>query len=484
MKKSITLLLLTALLLSTFSGCGNTAVETTPTADTADTTPVETEPETLYIDTLEERDMEGYTYRMAAQHSETRPNFANSEELTGEVLQDAIINRKNMTMERLNIGIEEIGFNDRDTLLNTVSKTLRAGDDAYDIIITALSAGINTLTTQNVLLDLTTVPHLTLDSERWNASMAENMRIDGRQFFTTGVTSVCYLYTPQVVVFNQQIAADHNLPDLYEMALAGEWTVDAMHSMMKTAAADLNGDGEMKPEDDRFALIVEGTFGGGLYMAAGLQSVYPDSDGNWGLHLGDTISVDLIGKCAPIFSDPSYVYCDVDARDQDLMKAMFVEDRGLFITNTIMGATGYREMETDFGVLPIPVQKEGDPYLTSCNTWLPSGIAVPITNQDLERTGLIMETMAAYSYDYILPAIIEKTLGKTARDAASYEIMMMLYDNAAFDFNTIMDFGGTSILLRGSMIGAKDNFSSAYASVKEKAEKALADFIASCRGEN
>ncbi len=483
MKKSITILLLAAMLTATLSACGGTATETTADTAAADTTPVETEPETVYIDTLPSTDLEGYSYRMVAQHTDARPNFASQEEMTGEVMQDAILNRKNMTMERLNIKIEEIAYEDRNLLATDVAKTIRAGDDAYDVVIAPLSDGINHLTSQQCFIDLTTVPYITLDSERWNASMAENMRIDGKQYFTTGVTSVCYLRTPQTTLFNQQLALDLNLPDLYEVVLDGEWTIDKMDECMADAATDLNGDGEMKPQDDQFALIVEGTYGNALYMAAGLQAVSSDADGNWSFHLGDQASIDLIDKCAAIFYDPQTIHTDESAADQPLMAQMFQEGRSLFITYTIGNAMTFREMETDFGVLPIPVLNEGDPYLTSCNTWLPSGIGIPVTNGNLETTGLIMETMAAYSYDYLLPAMMEKTLGKTARDAESYQIMMMLYDNAAFDFNTVMNFGDTSNLLRGAVIGAKQNFASTYASVKEKADKALADFIAACRGE-
>ncbi len=483
MKKFYSQLILAALLLSLVS-CGNTT-GTTEATDTAaaDTTPIETAPETAYLDALPVEDFQGYTYRMVAQHTDARPNFAASDEITGEALQDAIVQRKQSTMERLNIDIEEIGYENRGTLHTDVAKTIRAGDDAYDIIITSLSDGINHLTTQSCLLDLTTLPHVTLDSERWNLSMAENMRIDGKQYFTTGVTSVCYLYTPQAVIFNKQIAAENSLPDLYETVLEGKWTVDFMGEMMKDAAIDLNGDGKMTAKEDRWAFLVEGNYGGALYMAGGFQSVSPDQEGNWGFHLTDAASVDFIDKCAAIFYDEASIYTDENAADQPLYHAIFTEGRALFTTFYIKAATDYREMETDFGVLPIPVLREGDPYLVACNTWLPSGIAVPVTCQDPARTGLIMETMAAYSYDQVLPAIIEKTLGKTARDEQSYQIMMLMYENTAYDFNTIMDFGGTSALLRGAVIGARDNFVSSYEKIQTKAETALAEFIASCREE-
>ncbi len=486
-KRILTFLL--ALWMLTAAGCseapadeGSADPETTaPSAEITEPEAVETEPEIPYVETLEKRDLEGYTYRMVAQHSASRPNFATAEEMTGEVLQDAIIQRKLLTMERLNIEIEELAYDDRGKLREEVAKTIRAGDDAYDIVLTAMSDGINTLTQQNCFLDLTTVPHLTLDSSLWNASMAEHMRIDGKQFFTTGVTSVSYLYTPQTTLFNKDIAEENGLPDLYSMVLEGRWTIDNMQSIMNGIALDLNGDGKMTPQDDRYSFIVEGTYGNALYMAAGFQCVYPDDAGNWALHIADQNSVDFIDSCAAIFNDPTTVYIDENSVDQVLYDGIFTEGRTLFMSGTIRHATSFREMESNFGVLPIPVVNEGDPYLTSCNTWLPSGIGVPVTNQDLERTGLIMETMAAYSYEQVLPAIMEKTLGKTARDEESYQIMMMMYDNSAFDFNTIMDFGGTSALLRGSVIGARENFASSFQKIEKMSNKVLEKFIESCR---
>ena len=488
MKKHLLTLLLAMWMLASV-GCSNAPNDETPagtespvsSAEITEPEIAETEPEIPYVETLEQRDLEGYTYRMVAQHMSGRPNFANSDELTGEVLQDAIIQRKMLTMDRLNIKIEEIAYEDRGKLRDEVGKTIRAGDDAYDIVLTALSDGINTLTQQGCFLDLTTVPHLTLDSSLWNASMATNMRIDGKQYFTTGVTSISYLYTPQTTLFNKDIAEENGLPSLYSMVLEGRWTVDNMKSLMNGIALDLNGDGQMTPQDDRYSFIVEGTYGNALYMAAGFQCVYPDADGNWALHLADQNSVDFIDSCAKIFSDPATVYTDENAAEPVLYSAIFSEGRTLFMAANINHATSLREMESNFGVLPIPVLNEGDPYLTSCNTWLPSGIGIPVTSQDLERTGLIMETMAAYSYEQVLPAIMEKTLGKTARDEESYQIMMMMYDNSAFDFNTIMDFGGTSSLLRGSVIGARENFTSSYKSIEKLATKTLEKFIDSCR---
>lgn len=489
-KLSVRLLsvILAALVIVPMTGCSETTTDEEKTdsgssAVTEEAGGTVVEEEIPYVETLEAKNFEGYEYTMLAQHTASRPNFGTSDEITGEAVNDSVFQRRQLTEDRLNIKVIELAYEDRGQLQNDAAKTISAGDNAYDVILTALSDGINNLTSKKLFLDLTTVPYLTLDGELWNKSMAESMRIGGKQFFTTGVTSVSFLLTPQLVMFNKELAAQYNLPDLYSLVLEGKWTIDKMNELMQGHALDLNGDGVLKPEDDRFALVDEGTFGNALYMAAGLDTVIQDASGDWILNIGCEAAINLIDKCAPIFSDPALVYQDVNAADQVLYARIFTEGRTLFISGTVSHATSYREMENDFGVLPIPVLNEGDELRNSCNTWLPSGIGVPITADNLERTGLIMETMAAYSYDYILPAVCEKTLGKTARDAESYRILEMIYECTAFDFNTIMDFGGSSSLLRSAMIGGTENFASQYAKLQKIANKNLDKFVKDCTAE-
>ena len=101
-------------------------------------------------------------------------------------------------------------------LLQPHKKTILAGDDAYDMIITSLSAGINKLASAGVLSDLRQIPYITLDSELWNPSMYKNMELNGKQLITTGNVSAQYLVTPIVALFNKRVAEDYGIEDLYE----------------------------------------------------------------------------------------------------------------------------------------------------------------------------------------------------------------------------------------------------------------------------
>jgi hypothetical protein len=104
---------------------------------------LETELETAYGDTLETSELEGYTYRMLAQHTEKRSNFAMSEEMTVEVLQDAINHRKLMTMETLNIDIKEIGYADLGDI--HCQALLQNWEDIYRLEASEMQSGLDML---------------------------------------------------------------------------------------------------------------------------------------------------------------------------------------------------------------------------------------------------------------------------------------------------------------------------------------------------
>ena len=85
-----------------------------------------------------------------------------------------------------------------------------------------------------------------------------------------------------------------------------------------------------------------------------------------------------------------------------------------------------------------------------------------------------METMARASYDIMVPAIYEKTLhGKVARDDESSLMLDIIFENAAFDFNTVFNFADTSTLLRYAVTGDESNFLSKYTAKQKVAQKQL-----------
>ncbi len=466
------------------SGAGGKETEASaPSAvDTPETQPAETEPapEPSYLDSLEVKDFGGGTFTIIAQNTAARQNFY-MEEKDGDVMNDGVRARDLYTEERLNLSLECIGLDDRAQVARDVQNVIRAGDETYNLIFNALSDGINTLTTGGFLADLTEFPYLQLESTHWNESMAKNMRFYGKQYFTTGPISLQYFVTPTVMVYNKRLAEDFGAIGLNDIVLEGKWTVDRLAEIAAAVSSDTDGDGDMD-SDDLWGLSMEGTFGNSLFMAGGLNTI-EEADGEYRLTLDSEEAVNLVDKCAKLFGDRTLFFDSLNGDPINIQ--IFQEGRALFLDCTVAWVITLRDMEDDFGILPPPKYTEDIPYYyTACNTWLPSGVGVPMNCSDPDRTGLVMETMAAVSQELLTPAVYEVTLqGKVSRDEASAAMLDLIYEHTAFDLNTILDFGGSSILLRACVLGEQENYVSAYARIKKVADKNLQKFVAFARGE-
>ena len=443
------------------SGTEETAAEETP-----DETP---------LDTLEIRDFGGSDFTIIAQSTAGRQNFY-IEDKDGDVMNDAVRARDLLTEDRLGVVLNCVALEDRGQVARDVQNVVKAGDEAYHLILNSLSDGINTLTTSGALYDLTALPFLRLEDAHWNESMAKNMRIYGKQYFSTGSVSLQYYVTPTVMVFNKRLAEDYGFTDINEIVLEGKWTADRLAETAGAISSDVDGDGDMDT-DDLWGLAMEGTLGNSLFMAAGLNTV-EEKDGEYFLTLDSQAAVDLVEKCASLFGDRTRFFNDPDGSGSCVK--IFRDSRALLLDCTVLTVIGLRDMEDDFGIIPTPKYTEDVPYYyTACNTWLPSGAAVPLNCSDPDRTGLVTETIAAASYGLLTPAVYDVTLqGKVSRDEASGAMLDLIYAHTAFDLNTILNFGDTSILLRRCVLGEQENYVSTYAKTKKMAEKTLQKFVA------
>ena len=463
MDRKIISTLLAASTLIGLSACGTEAQRVETTAEPETTTEGEV---TSYIDTLPKTDYSGQTFTIIGQSYSGRQNFY-LEELAGDVRNDALYSRDAAVTERLGITLEYIGMEDRGKVASTVQQSVLAGDESYNLVINSLSGGMNTLTSGGLLLDLKTIPYLSLDSTLWNKSMLENMSFDGRLYFTTGPISLSYYTMPIAMIMNLRVADEYNVENIYETVKSGKWTVEKLYGYVKDISHDLNNDGKMD-ENDFYGLLMDGTFGNVLFNSTGIKSVENDK-----LTLDSAASIDAIDKLAGIFGDRDMIFNDPDGKDTGL--PIFKNGNALFLDYTMNGIARMRDMNDDFAIIPTPKYDESqDSYNTVCNTWLPSGVGVPKICSDTERTGLVMETMAYYSDIYLTPAVYEVTLkGKVARDDDSSIMLDIIYGNTYFDMVTAFNFNNIAVLLRDAVLGEKENFASKYASAKTKAQAEL-----------
>ena len=242
------IMVLTLAAASCGDAAGNNPAATDDTSSdvtSGDTTPAETD----YLETLELKNFDGYEYRIIAQSYDQRPNLPLADEETGEILNDTIIARNLKVEDLLGITIVNMPFENRDEVKTKVRTASMSDEDAYDLVITSINFGINTLITDGCLYDISALPNLDLSQPWWCQSIYDDYEVNGHFYFTSGPISPFYFYTPGFVAYNKTLTDANGIEGLEQTVLDGKWTFDYLKELTVGKTVDLNGDGKLDEND-------------------------------------------------------------------------------------------------------------------------------------------------------------------------------------------------------------------------------------------
>ena len=124
-------------------------------------------------------------------------------------------------------------------------------------------------------------------------------------------------------------------------------------------------------------------------------------------------------------------------------------------------------MGSDFALLPFPKLNDAQDKYYSPALWSQC-LAVPTTNTNLDKTGLILEALSAESRKVVIPAYYEISIGtKYLRDEISVRILDIIFDNRIYDMNQSMYNWGS---FPGAFDAAASKGDPNFASLIEKYE--------------
>ncbi len=469
MKKRFTAILLTFITLSPITACGNTdsvgSVSTEPVQSESETDALE-ETEKSYLDTFEQINYNGAEFAMVGIDDDSTVNFSDGT-ITGEAINDAIYNRDRFIEEHYGVKIttKSYPYGKDDSLSSDIKKLVRAGDGYYSMILASLGAVQVPLMSSGVLYDISSMPAIDMTQPWWSTYANTNLKIANKLFFTTGDICPMYYNTPYIMCFNMRIADNYNI-DMFNLVLDGKWTLDRLDEFADTFTVDLDGDGVITPTDQvAYTHVRTPVVSNSHYIACGQTLNTIDAEGNIQINLGTEASVNVVEKLQGIFTKLSNNYFDMETSD-----SMFVTGNAFLFGNSMATAVSkFRNMEDDFGFLPLPKYDEKqENYYTSVNLWTRGYVGVPLTVPDPDMAGHIMEIMAYLSYDSIRPAAYDAMLyNKMSRTEESNAMLDLIYGGIYLDINYVMDFGGSMTAVnRAVMEGAP--FASIYAKCEQK----------------
>lgn len=422
----------------------------------------------FYEDGLSNERYDGYNFRMLLRKGMVGDQYQETD--SDEVIDSATFRRNKSVEEKYGITItasESSNGNYETDALNSIL----AGDDAYDIVFTHSRAAF-VYAVQGAACNVNDISTIHTDKPWWNKDVQNSCNINGYQYVLDGDISRMGLGSAMVLFFNKAIFDELGFDYPYELVKDGEWTFDEFAYLARKGSADLNGDGLITLEDDRFG-FVSGTWMApiNILYAGGGKVCDKNDEGRVELTLFTNKTVDLFSE---FFSLMDTASCEI-VPDNYTGGGHFKSGRAMFTTSTMDTAIAYRSMDDDFGILPYPKFDEEDNYATVIN-----GVAhlviIPITVSDAERTGAITEALCAYGSKYVIPAFYETTLKtKTARDDESEEMIDMIKDSIVYDIGYVAD-GPFQSVGRELALADSHDFASFYAKNENKALDSLENF--------
>ena len=477
MKKIASVCLFAALALSA-AACGSESVQKSEIENGADTqnASAETEADREEVkDNLPAFDFEGtdFTLYLRDWGDGMIEDFV-SEESSGDIVKDAVYRRNLSVSERFNIKFQYHFDDSNNTTYQTTAVTaIMAGDDVNDVLALH-GAFCFRYARQGYLLEWTeNMPYCDLSRTYWDQDFVNTMSVAGKLFGMTGAISHRSVGGTFCLLFNKDLMRDSDLEFPYDSVRNGTWTYEKFAAMCADVSGDLNGDGVIKPEDDRYS-VFSGSWGFPIcaFYMGGDRVVSLDRDGAPQLTVMTDRTTALLEKLMDFCQKPGVYISDYSpAYDGDI----FGSGRALFFAGTLGSLALTRNLDVDFGVIPYPKYEEsGDRYYSLVDAG-ENVFAVPVIAQNPERTSVILEALAAEGMNSVIPAFYETALKtKYARDDESADMLEIIRGSRYFDYGyydaTIswdLSYIGRNVLLNGG------NFASFYQSREKEALKNL-----------
>lgn len=367
-----------------------------------------------------------------------------SEGITGEAINDAVYNR-NAKIEdaykvKITLDIKPCG-----DIPNIISQAVTGGDPTYDVMYPRLFDSPS-LYQKAYFHNLHNVPNIDLSQPWWDQNSIEALNCMGILPCVATSINVNDKDATAALAFNKTIASNNQLEDIYSIVREGKWTYDKLSALAEAASLDVNGDGEMKPDDDLYGLLGKNDVMMAFFHGCGSELVTHDDSGSFALTYGTERDINATVAVVNIMNQKWFMNHHVLGVDDTHYRELFETGHGLFFWMRLDEVTNMRNGEADFGIIPTPKYEETqDNYYSMVSQHSTGLLSIPITQSGdtLAEIGMVLEAMAAESHYTLIPEYIETSLKtKNSRDAESADMLDIIINNRVFDPMLIYNFGG------------------------------------------
>lgn len=403
-----------------------------------------------------------------------------AEEENGNEINDAVFERNALAEDWTGAEINFVGSTrtssgaDQGLETNQIRTWIQSGDTTYDAYVHVQHTGMPTLIEEGMFANWNDIPYINIENPWWYSNVERDICFGDKVFCMTGDYNLDSFSNTACLIFNKSMCDELDLEYPYQMVFDGTWTHDKFIDYIKKSTKDLNGDGKMTYQDDRYG------FSGwqyeqlpAIFVAYGGECLVKDDDNLPKLNIDNELTYTIVDKMLEIFDLEGACYIGV-SDGSGLDNKMFNEGRLMFNDSFFEHVPGTRSIENmDIGFIPYPKLDESQEHYYSRTANVSGLTYIPVTNNDLETTGAVLETLAYFSGDTILSTYFDIILTiKSTRDVESEQMIPIIKNSSRF-MDQIIGFSGSEIVTAK----AGNTLSSRIASNKDVWETKLQSVI-------
>lgn len=404
---------------------------------------------TEFIDSIpSDVKFEGKTFTILARedgfNSDTEHEITADENET-ETVNQAVYNRNAKIENRFGCKISPYfipgGWDDKDTFTNTMKNSIMSNSQAFDLIMGyqayMAELGLNEYYANMYDPDF---KYLDFNADYYYSDIIKELTVNNQLYYLVGDYSLSYLENLYVLYFNKDMANDLNISDLYATVREGKWTIEKLIEYSRLAYEDTDGDGYKTP-DDTFGFITKySNSSDALFSEFDVQPTTTDEKGRPVFNMDSSKVVSILERmitfceedCAYSFPNTSLSPIGETTEDN-----IFMDGRALFYPERTFYAELFRNVETDFGIIPFPKwnEEQAGYYTQSQNSY--SVAIIPADCPDKAFTGAMLEALTAETANEggVTDAYYDIALkDKYSRDDESGEMLDIVRAGAKINF--------------------------------------------------
>ncbi len=371
------------------------------------------------------------------------------------------------------------------SFLTDVGTMVTSGTYSYDIVFASAHYAQNLLC-NDYLTNLKNVSTINLSNSWWDQNCVEDVSIDDKLFWVCGDINTYDNLGTWCVLFNKDLKDTLGITDdFYQKATDGQWTMDYLMEICQTytITSDLNGDGQ--DEQDRWAVGTEKFNVFAQVVGGGVHSISKDDEDIPFL----TVDVETertyaaLDKIINFYLSKDVMVADGGKYDgkgysnvwEATVHKAFIEGRELFYICGLINVAGFRSMQDNFGILPMPKTfADQDNYYHTVSPGNSSYMMIPRGVPEVEDLGLVIEALAMKSQESVTPEFYEVQLkGRDARDDESEAMLDLIFATRSFDLGPIFNWGS----LMTCYYTVDTNYASRFDTYSDAARIAIEDLM-------